>query len=68
VIGIIDNGEGLPPNRDRLFDPFFTTKNNGTGLGLAIVHRIVTEHHGRVDAARARDETTFTVRLPLTPV
>ena len=48
VIGVIDNGCGLPKeNRHRLVEPYVTTRQKGTGLGLAIVNRI-TEQHGGV--------------------
>jgi two-component system, NtrC family, nitrogen regulation sensor histidine kinase NtrY len=48
VIGVIDNGCGLPKeNRHRLVEPYVTTRQKGTGLGLAIVQRI-TEQHGGV--------------------
>ena len=48
VIGVIDNGCGLPKeNRHRLVEPYVTTRQKGTGLGLAIVQR-VTEQHGGV--------------------
>jgi two-component system nitrogen regulation sensor histidine kinase NtrY len=48
VIGVIDNGCGLPrENRHRLVEPYVTTRQKGTGLGLAIVQRI-TEQHGGV--------------------
>ncbi|MFG1992347.1 sensor histidine kinase [Actinoplanes sp. NPDC048988] len=37
----------------------------GTGLGLTIAHRIVTDHHGRLEVtSQPHLGTTFTVRLP----
>ena len=66
VIG--DSGPGVPEDLvERVFDPFFTTKppGKGTGLGLAIVQRIVHDHGGRVDVARAREGgAAFTVIFP----
>ncbi|HXY68980.1 MAG TPA: ATP-binding protein [Gemmatimonadales bacterium] len=66
VVG--DSGPGVPPDLvERVFDPFFTTKppGKGTGLGLAIVQRIVHDHGGRVDVARAREGgAAFTVTFP----
>ncbi|HEX6961164.1 MAG TPA: HAMP domain-containing sensor histidine kinase [Lacipirellula sp.] len=51
---IEDNGCGMTDEvRKHLFEPFFTRRRTGqgTGLGLSITHRIVEEHHGRIDAA-----------------
>jgi len=66
VVG--DSGPGVPEElSERVFDPFFTTKppGKGTGLGLAIVQRIVHDHGGRVDVARAREGgAAFTVMFP----
>lgn len=65
---VADNGPGVPDDQiERIFDPFVTTKppGKGTGLGLAIVQRIVHDHGGRVDVARAREGgAAFTVMLP----
>jgi two-component sensor histidine kinase/putative methionine-R-sulfoxide reductase with GAF domain len=51
VIGIADNGGGIPEEiRSRLFEPFFTHgKRHGTGLGLSIVKKIMDEHRGRIE-------------------
>jgi len=65
---ISDSGAGVPGDlAERIFDPFFTTKppGKGSGLGLAIVQRIVQDHGGRVDVARAREGgAAFTVVFP----
>jgi two-component system, NtrC family, nitrogen regulation sensor histidine kinase NtrY len=47
VIGIDDNGRGLPKGeRHRLTEPYVTTRAKGTGLGLAIVKKIMEDHGG----------------------
>jgi signal transduction histidine kinase len=47
VIGVADNGPGIPEDiQRRLFQPFFTTKPSGTGLGLYSTRRIIEEEHG----------------------
>jgi len=72
-IQISDTGAGMSPEiKDRIFDPFFTTKEpgKGTGQGLAIAYRVIRDTHGgsiTCDSAPGRG-TTFTIRLPLTPV
>ncbi|MDZ7620589.1 MAG: ATP-binding protein [Patescibacteria group bacterium] len=69
VVGITDNGAGIPLERQgKVFDPFFTTKEvgKGTGQGLAIAQDIVVnKHRGKIsfDSSPGRG-TTFTVRLP----
>ncbi len=66
-ITVRDHGSGISEeSRTRIFEPFFSTKEGGTGLGLATVHRIVEEHHGRIEVEAPSDGgTAFTVRLPL---
>jgi len=71
VIGIKDDGAGIPPSHlPRIFDPFFTTKRGqgGTGLGLHLVYNIVTQTlGGRIGCTSAVDMgTAFTLILPLT--
>lgn len=47
AVKIIDQGVGMPPERQReAFNPFFTTKPRGVGLGLALSLKIIEEHHG----------------------
>ncbi len=45
-IELVDDGVGLPAERERLTEPYMTTRAKGTGLGLAIVQRIVEDHMG----------------------
>jgi two-component system nitrogen regulation sensor histidine kinase NtrY len=48
IVDVMDNGIGLPEERERLTEPYMTTRVRGTGLGLAIVKKIVEEHHGEI--------------------
>ena len=48
LVRVIDDGVGLPPERDRILEPYMTTRAKGTGLGLAIVKKIVEEHLGEI--------------------
>ncbi|HEU4404567.1 MAG TPA: protoglobin domain-containing protein [Polyangiaceae bacterium] len=66
-IDVEDNGAGVPPGAP-VFDAFYTTKPKGAGLGLAVVHRAVDEHGGAVSVRSAPGDTTFTVRLPRSPI
>lgn len=68
-IAITDTGTGIKPElMDRIFNPGFTTKGaeHGTGLGLSIVHKIVEQHHGRIDVqSEVGRGTTVTIILPI---
>ena len=49
-LSIQDSGTGIPPeDMKKLFDPFFSTKEGGVGLGLSIAHRIIDQHHGKIE-------------------
>jgi signal transduction histidine kinase len=67
VIDVVDEGPGIPEaHLAQVFDPFFTTKPHGTGLGLAVSARIVSAHHGSIDARPNPERgTSVTIRLPL---
>jgi len=69
LIGVADNGAGMPPEvQRRLGEPFFTTKppGRGTGLGLATAYGIVTELRGTLLCHSKVDlGTWFELRLPL---
>ncbi len=64
---IKDSGMGIPPgDMDKLFDPFFSTKEGGVGLGLSIAHRIIDQHHGKIEVeSTSGKETLFTLWLPI---
>jgi two-component system sensor histidine kinase AtoS len=66
-ISIQDSGMGIPSEDiNKLFDPFFTTKEGGVGLGLSITHRIIDQHHGKIEVESTPGEgTLFTVWLPI---
>lgn len=66
-IDVIDNGPGIPADRQSLiFQPFHTTKGiRGTGLGLAVTKRIVEEHGGMISLTSAEGKgATFSLILP----
>src|SRR5258705_13296724 len=71
VIGVIDQGPGIPPEiQPRIFEPFFTTKEgplgHGLGLGLSISKDLVETMSGRLQFhSRTPDSgTMFTMTLP----
>ena len=76
-IVISDTGQGIPPDflpfvfdRFRQADQRTSRQHGGMGLGLAIVRHLVEMHGGSVEAdSRGEGQgSTFTVRLPVTPV
>lgn len=72
IIGISDNGYGIPPAvKQHLFDPFFTTKpvGSGSGLGLSISQSIIVEkHQGELEChSHPGRGTEFVIKLPLYP-
>lgn len=68
VIEVIDEGDGIPPDKqEEIFKPFVSTKVGGTGLGLPIVKRIVEAHGGSLELlANQGGGTVFRINLPLT--
>jgi signal transduction histidine kinase len=66
TVVVSDNGRGIPAqNLPNIFRPFYTTKGEGTGLGLSLAHRIVEDHHGRIEVSSVVGKgSTFTVLLP----
>ncbi len=70
IIGITDNGTGIPKAvQNRVFDQFFTTKDvgKGTGQGLALCHEFISNRNdGRIyfDTSEGVG-TTFYIELPL---
>jgi two-component system sensor histidine kinase AtoS len=66
-LSIQDSGVGIPgEDLNKLFDPFFSTKEGGVGLGLSIAHRIIDQHHGKIEVESAPGKgTLLTVWLPI---
>jgi len=66
-LSIQDSGVGIPgEDMNKLFDPFFSTKEGGIGLGLSIAHRIIDQHHGKIEVESAPGKgTLFTLWLPI---
>ncbi|HXM21464.1 MAG TPA: ATP-binding protein [Terriglobales bacterium] len=63
---VSDTGRGISPqNLPNIFRSFYTTKGDGTGLGLSLAHRIVEDHHGRIEVSSVVGQgSKFTVLLP----
>lgn len=69
VVGIIDNGPGIPEDvKGHIFDPFYTTKDlgKGTGMGLDVVHKILLHHRASIEVISEPGRTEFKIVFPLT--
>jgi signal transduction histidine kinase len=67
ILSIQDSGIGIPgEDINKLFDPFFSTKEGGIGLGLSLAHRIIDQHHGKIEVESTSGKgTLFVVWLPI---
>lgn len=68
-INIGNNGPMIPEEHQKtIFEPFFTTKKLGTGLGLFVCREIIEKHKGVLTCNSHKDQTVFSIVLPLTPL
>lgn len=67
VVSVEDNGPGFTDLSKDPFEPYVTSKVKGTGLGLAIVKKIITEHHGSIQAGHSKtlNGAKITFTLPI---
>jgi hypothetical protein len=67
VIGVSDDGSGLPPDLAAPFEPKRRghSASAGAGLGLSIAHGIVVAHSGQIRPRRPAKGTRFEIRLPV---
>lgn len=67
AVKVANTGPQIPSQiMPHLFEPFMTTKPNGKGLGLALTAKVVGDHGGVIECARTKDQTVFTILLPMT--
>ncbi len=49
VIGVKDNGKGIPADQlESIFIPFYSTKEGGTGIGLSFSQHVMRLHQGQL--------------------
>ncbi len=46
---MVDNGIGLPINKEFLTEPYISRSKNGSGIGLAVVKKIMQDHNGNIE-------------------
>ena len=66
VVTVIDNGEGIPPERRKhIFRPFYTTREGAMGLGLTVVGHLVKKYEGGVKVSSLPGQGTVArITLP----
>ena len=65
-IKVIDTGQGIEGDLEKIFEPFYTTKSSGSGLGLAITKQIIEKHGGWIDVESVKNKgTTVKLYLPM---
>ncbi|RPJ81491.1 MAG: sensor histidine kinase [Deltaproteobacteria bacterium] len=69
IIRIIDNGPGIPKEKQKkIFEPFFTTKQGGQGMGMGlwISYTIMEKMGGSLTFVSTEGKgTTFNVNIPI---
>ncbi len=60
---MIDNGIGLPMNKEFLIEPYISRSKNGSGIGLAVVKKIMQDHNGNIELENNKDNKGAKVSL-----
>ena len=60
---VIDNGIGLPINKEFLIEPYISRSKNGSGIGLAVVKKIMQDHNGNVELENNKNNKGAKVSL-----
>lgn len=72
VIGIADNGGGIPESAlEHIFEPYFTTKEKSNGIGIGLyVSRLIIENsmNGSLCAENITDGSLFEIRVPVAEI
>ena len=60
---MIDNGIGLPINKEFLTEPYISRSKNGSGIGLAVVKKIMQDHNGNIELENNKNKQGAKVSL-----
>ena len=63
ILTIIDNGIGLPINKEFLTEPYISRSKNGSGIGLAVVKKIMQDHKGYIELENNKNNIGAKVSL-----
>ena len=60
---MVDNGIGLPINKEFLTEPYISRSKNGSGIGLAVVKKIMQDHNGNIELENNKNNKGARVSL-----
>ena len=60
---MLDNGTGLPVNKEFLTEPYISRSKNGSGIGLAVVKKIMQDHNGNIELENNKNNIGAKVSL-----
>jgi two-component system nitrogen regulation sensor histidine kinase NtrY len=60
---MVDNGIGLPMNKEFLMEPYISRSKNGSGIGLAVVKKIMQDHNGNIELENNKNNKGAKVSL-----
>ena len=60
---MLDNGIGLPVNKEFLTEPYISRSKNGSGIGLAVVKKIMQDHNGNIELENNKNNIGAKVSL-----
>ena len=60
---MVDNGIGLPVNKEFLTEPYISRSKNGSGIGLAVVKKIMQDHNGNIELENNKNNKGAKVSL-----
>ena len=60
---MIDNGMGLPKNKEFLTEPYISRSKNGSGIGLAVVKKIMQDHNGNIELENIKNNKGAKISL-----
>ena len=63
ILTMIDNGIGLPINKEFLTEPYISRSKNGSGIGLAVVKKIMQDHNGNIELENNKNNVGAKVSL-----
>ena len=60
---MLDNGIGLPSDKEFLTEPYISRSKSGSGIGLAVVKKIMQDHNGNIELENNKNNKGAKVSL-----